>query len=238
MPCSVCLIDGDAQIREELCRLLDPSPEFVCIEVFPDGESALRVFTAAGRCPDFVILDLHLPGLSGLDCLIALKRMQPAPKVLVRTHCIDPRRMFAALEAGADGYVLKTGASATVLEALCELRSGGAPLSGAVGRLLLERIHGTTTPSRASGLDGLTQREREVLDQLAAGRSSKEIATILDISRDTVAAHLKHIYQKLGVRSRLEAVLRRLRAGPLSSSKTGGAGGSDLRQPERLLAAS
>ena len=221
MPCSVCLIDGDARIREELCRLLDPSPDFVCVEVFPDAESALRVFTAAGRCPDFVILDLRLPGLSGLDCLTALKRMQPAPKVLVRTHCIDPRRVFAALEAGADGYLLKTGPFHAVLEVLCELRAGGAPLSGAVGRLLLERIHVAATGPRPSGLEGLTPRERQVLDQLAAGRSATEIAAILKISRDTVAAHLKHIYQKLGVRSRLEAVLRRLRAGPPSQGKAG-----------------
>ena len=236
MPCSVSLIDGDARIREELCRLLDPSPDFVCVEVFPDAESALRVFTGAGRCPDFVILELRLPGLSGLDCLIALKRMQPAPKILVRTHCIDPRRVFAALEAGADGYVLKTGPFLEVLDVLCELRAGGAPLSGAVGRLLLERIHGTATGPRSSGLEGLTQREREVLEQLALGRSSKEIAAILDISRDTVAAHLKHIYQKLGVRSRLEAVLRRLRAGPLLQGKAGALRGPGSSKADRPAA--
>ncbi len=205
----VAIVEDNAEVCENLRLLLDQSADFTCACACRNGESALRRIPAAA--PVAVILDIQLPGMSGIDCLSALKRRMPALRILMFTVCSDSEHIFRALEAGADGYLLKSTPPADILGALRDLLAGAGPLSGAVSRKVIERFRRDTPPPFAAGAAGtLTQREREVIELLAVGRSSKEIAATLAISGETVNVHLKHIYQKLDVRSRVEAVIKYL----------------------------
>ena len=214
MKTSVAIIEDNRDVREELRHLLDASPDFVCGPVCGDAEVALRVLVAAR--PELVLLDLQLPGKSGVDCLAILRGRLPETRFLIYSVSEESEHIFAAIQAGADGYLLKHTPPDAILAALRELREGGGPLSAPVGRRLLARLRGEDRAPEPCA-DPLTPRETEVLALLADGRCTKEIASRLDISGDTVNAHLKHIYQKLGVRSRVEAVLRFVqRAAPAS----------------------
>lgn len=208
----VALVDSHPSVCEELARVLDSAPDFARACVCPDGETALCRVPASGA--ELVVIDLELPGMSGAECVARLKQRQPGLRVLVHARRAEADRVMEILAAGADGHLVKGAPPSAVLAALRELRAGGAALSAEAGRLLLDRIQGTATPQPAAARDTLTPREREVLDQLVAGQSSKEIARGLAISDDTVKSHLKRIYQKLGVRSRLEAALHCLRSLP------------------------
>ena len=208
---SIAVVEDNAEVCESLRQLLDQSPDFTCACACRNGESALRRIPAA--MPSAVILDIQLPGMSGIDCLSALKRRMPELRILMFTVCGDSDHIFRALEAGADGYLLKSTPPSEILSALRELFRGAGPLSGAVSRKVIERFRRELPPPLSAGSAGtLTQREREVIELLAVGRSSKEIAATLAISSETVNVHLKHIYQKLDVRSRVEAVIKYLGA--------------------------
>ena len=201
----VAIVESCAELCTSFRRLLAVERDLTCVCVCADAETALR--TIPGFAPDIVVIELRLPGIDGIECIAKLKRALPAVKVLVFTALADNDRVFRALEAGADGYLLKRDPATDLLTALRELGGGGAPLSAEIARQVVVNFH-RKPPAPSTSTEGLTLRQAAVLELLAEGCSAKEIGAKLTISPETVNVHLKHIYQKLNVRSRIEAVIR------------------------------
>jgi DNA-binding NarL/FixJ family response regulator len=175
------------------------------------GEQALEVLPA--QQPDVVIMDLQLPGISGIDCTARLRQVLPQSQVLVFTVYRDDEQVFKALKAGASGYLLKRSAPEEILEAIHDVHQGGAPMSGEIARKVVRSFRsplepGGDKPGETAAPEQLTPRQEEILGLLTKGFVTKEIASELGISYDTVRFHLKDIYAKLHVRSRTEAVLK------------------------------
>lgn len=154
------------------------------------------------------ILDIGLPGMDGLECLVRLKALRPDVKVLMFTVMEHDEKVFAALKAGADGYLLKRESPEKMLEAIADALQGGAPMSSEIARRVLLSFR--EKPAAPNNQPLLSERENEVLELLSKGHLYKEIANQLDISLNTVKQHIHHIYEKLQVQNRTEAVLRYL----------------------------
>lgn len=200
-PIRVALVEDHAGFRQSLAALLRETPGFECVGAFADARTALASLPEAR--PEVILMDLHLPGENGLDCIRALRERLPAAPILMLTVEEHSGLVFAALRAGASGYLVKTGDSAAVLDAVREAHQGGAPMSAPIARLVVQSFH--NQPPSAPELADLTRREAEILDLVARGWTSKETAAHLDVSTFTVQTHLRHIYEKLHVRSRTEA---------------------------------
>lgn len=208
-PLSVALVEDDREIREMLARVVRKAPSCAFAGSFPTGESALAALPALA--PNVVIMDIQLPGLDGVTCTRRLKQALPATQVLMFTVFMDSERIFNALAAGASGYLLKRAPRAEIVAAIEQVWQGGAPMSGEIARRVVESFR-TAAPTPPSPPEArLTAREEEVLRLLAAGQGTKAIAAALFVSGETVRFHLKHIYEKLHVRSRTEAVIKYLR---------------------------
>ena len=207
MPITVAIVEDNAEICEGLEHVLAKAPGFTCVCACRNAETALRKIPACN--PDIVIMDIQLPGASGIACTAKLKELLPAMQILMFTVYDDSEQIFRALEAGASGYLLKRSSQTVLLNALREMKTGGAPMTGDIARRVIESFR-KPTPAPNKTAD-LTPREDEVIQLLAAGHPAKEIARRLSISVDTVNAHLKHIYEKLHVRSRIEAVIKYLK---------------------------
>lgn len=158
--------------------------------------------------PDVVLMDIHLPNMSGVECTARLRQLAPSLQILMLTVYEDSETIFKALKAGASGYLLKRTAPAQILEAIADVHRGGAPMTSEIARKVVQSFR-APEPS-PPGTEPLTRREEEILELLARGYASKEIAEALSISFDTVRTHLRHIYEKLHVRSRTEAVIKYL----------------------------
>ena len=214
MPITVAIVEDDAEIRAMLTQAVEKAPELAFVGSFPDGETALEKLSEAP--PQVVIMDIQLPGISGIECTRRLKQSLPATQVLVFTVFADSDLVFNALAAGASGYLLKRTARRQIVEAVRQVWEGGAPMSGEIARKVVESFRGVpsgaaASPTAASADEQLTPREEEVLRLLSKGYVTKEIAEMLSISFDTVRFHLKNIYAKLHVRSRMEALVKYLR---------------------------
>jgi DNA-binding NarL/FixJ family response regulator len=151
-------------------------------------------------------MDIQLPGMSGTECASRLKEKFPAMQILIVTVYNDANRIFEALQAGASGYLLKTTPPAELLAAIKGVMGGGAPMTGEIARRVIDSFRKPITASPAPA--GLTQREEECLRYLAQGYSNKEIAAQMRVATSTVHAHLKSVYEKLHVRSRVEAATK------------------------------
>jgi DNA-binding NarL/FixJ family response regulator len=208
MPISVAIVEDNVEIREMLTRTVERAPSLHFLTSFSSGEEALEKLPELK--PDVVIMDIQLPGISGVECTMQLKAISPDIQVLVFTVFGDSDLVFKALEAGASGYLLKRTPRREIVEAVKDVWFGGAPMSGEIARKVVDSFR---RPSKAKDaeLENLTPREEEVLALLAKGYITKEIADQLGISFDTVRFHLKHIYQKLHVRSRSEALIKYLK---------------------------
>jgi DNA-binding NarL/FixJ family response regulator len=201
---SVAIVEDSAGIRRSLELLLNESPGFCCAGAYGSAEEALRLLPR--NPPDVVLMDIHLPNLSGIECSARLKQLLPAVQVVMITVYTDTDKVFKALRAGASGYLLKRSPPDQILQAIVEVKQGGAPMTREIARQVVEAFKApTSAPPETSEL---TRREQEVLELLAKGCGNKEIAQNLSITLDTVRYHLKHIYEKLHVRSRTEAVAR------------------------------
>ena len=200
-PIRVFVIEDLTPIREALQLLLDGTPGFACAGTAGSAEAGLAA--PLESAPDVVLLDIGLPGMSGIEAVALLRETWPEADVLMLTVHDDEERVFAALRAGASGYLLKTSPPVALLEAVREAHEDGAPMSPSVARRVVRAFQ-----RPREGQEGLTGREREVLEQLIAGKSYKRIAAELQISVNTVAFHVKQVYQKLHVHSRAEAVAR------------------------------
>jgi DNA-binding NarL/FixJ family response regulator len=213
-PIRVAVVEDSQGIREGWTRLLNAAPGFQCIGACPSGEEALKQLPALR--PQVVLMDIALPGISGIECTRRLKSDLPEIQILMVTVHNDNDRVFQALQAGASGYLLKRTTPAELLASIRDLQAGGAPMTGEIARKVLETFR-RPAPSGQAGQ--LTPREREILELLTQGLSDKEIACRLDISFDTARHHLRHIYEKLHVRCRTEAAMLYLRqAGPRSAT--------------------
>lgn len=199
---TVSIIEDDADIRESLAVLIDGTPGFSCINTYGSCEEAIDEII--GDPPDVVLMDIGLPGMSGIEGIRLIKERVDDIDILVLTIHGESNHVFEALCAGACGYLLKDTPPAKLLEAIKEAQEGGAPMSTKIARLVISSFR--TEPHAA-----LTQRETEVLNELCKGKSYKMIADVLYISEETVRRHLKSIYKKLQVGSKSEAVAKALK---------------------------
>lgn len=208
MSIRVALIEDNRTVRETLALILDHSPGFACTHVFADAETALAEFPPDP--PDVALVDIHLPGMSGIDCVRRLKARVPGLQILMLTIESQAQCVFQSLAAGASGYLIKNTAPARLLEAIEDVFRGGAPMSSPIARLVVQAFRESPRgPADADAVAArLTPREDEVLGLIAGGFRTKEIGDRLGISAQTVQTHVRNIYEKLHVRSRAEAVAR------------------------------
>jgi len=199
-------VEDDSRIRESLRELLDDAAGLRCASQHASAEEALR--DLPGMAPDLVLMDINLPGMSGIEAVFRLREKMPGVPVLMLTVYEDAERVFEALKHGARGYLLKRTAPEKLIDAIHEALEGGAPMSPQIARKVVQHFHVLGPSSQAP--ENLTPREQEILSLLAQGRLYKEIAGALGIGTETVRSHLSSIYRKLHVRSRTEAVVKYL----------------------------
>jgi DNA-binding NarL/FixJ family response regulator len=204
MPINVAVVEDNCDTRESLVKLLGRSAGLCCVGAYANGEEALRNLPT--QPPDVVLVDINLPGMSGIECVTRLSAQLPAIRILILTTYDERDLIFEALRAGADGYLLKKSGYDELVGAIEELNAGGAPMSMPVARLIVQhfRKHRAT----ALEIETLSEREEETLSLLAKGYLYKEIAEKMNISVSTVRCYLQRIYEKLHVRSRTEAVAK------------------------------
>jgi DNA-binding NarL/FixJ family response regulator len=203
----VAIVEDDSRIRESLAVLIDGAEGFRCIAACPNAEVALKQLP--GNWPDVLLMDINLPGMLGIECVLRLKKMQPSLLVLMLTISDDNQQIFDSLKAGATGYLLKKTPAAEILEAIADIHSGGAPMSSSIARKVVKCFQ-QPSPEKP---ESLSRREQEILTYLARGYQNKEIAEALGLSPLTISAHVKSIYEKLHVHSRTEAVVKYLSGG-------------------------
>ena len=200
----VALVEDQAAMRRNLELMLRRASGVKCVCACSSAEEALAEIPR--HRPDVILMDINLPGASGIECTARLKQILPNVQVIMLTVYRDTASIFNALKAGACGYLLKRAAPAEVLEAITSIRSGGAPMTSEIARKIVTAFQ--TPTSNPTDAVALTEREIEILELLSQGRVSKEIADQLSISYNTVRVHTTHIYEKLHVRSRSEALLK------------------------------
>lgn len=201
----VSIVEDDSTIRETLRSLFIFEDGMEPFSVHSNAEDAL--IRLGEHCPDVVIMDINLPGASGIDCVRQLSQRCTGSQFLMYTVHDDDHRVFEALKAGANGYILKSSTPDQILDAVRELHAGGSPMSAHVARRLVQQFRPVAGRNTFSDGD-LSEREHEVLEQLSQGLLYKEIAERLGISVGTVKQHIHRIYEKLHVQNRTEAVNR------------------------------
>lgn len=206
MPITVAIVEDNEKIREGLAMLINGSPAFSCVATYGNAEDALR--SLPRMKPDVVLMDIGLPGMSGIECVEELKKGSSEIPVMMLTVYEDDDRIFKSLVAGASGYILKNTMPAELFEAIRDLHNGGSPMSNLIARKVVQSFQHMGKSSKE--LQNLSERETEVLSYVAKGYQDKEVAEIFFLSVETVRKHLRNIYQKLHVRSRTEAVLKYL----------------------------
>lgn len=202
-PVRILIVEDDEAVREGLRMLINGSEGYHCLAACPSAEEALRVIPESN--PDVVLMDINLPGMNGIECVVCIKTAWPSIQVMMLTVFDNTDEIFKSLTAGATGYMLKKTPPAKLLEAVTELVNGGSPMSGEIARKVVQTfarpVHHPIPDSN------LTPREEEILSYLSKGYLYKEIAAELFISIETVRTHIRKIYQKLQVRTRTEALL-------------------------------
>ena len=201
MAIKVSIVEDLPEVREGLARLIRSDSDLLLLQNFEDGESALKFLPATEA--DVVIMDINLPGKSGIDCIRQVKEKCPGTQFMMFTVYENDEKVLEALQAGATGYLLKKTEPARILESIKELNQGGSPMSSNIARKLLNIF---VSEKNKTKKEILTDRENEVLNLLAAGLLYKEIADRLQIVHGTVRQHIYNIYKKLHVQNRTEAV--------------------------------
>lgn len=206
-PKTIALVEDDPILRSTLAEILASSPKWILTGSFASGEESMESLLV--QPPEVVLMDIQLPGISGIECTAQLKSAHPQTFVLIVTVYDNNDRVFKALAAGASGYLLKRDAPEKLLDSLDDLLAGGSPMSGAIARKVVSYFQNSGPAFTTE--QNLSPREKQILELLVEGLIDKEIAHELGISRETVRTHLSKIYQKLQVRSRTEAVVKYLR---------------------------
>jgi DNA-binding NarL/FixJ family response regulator len=206
MPIRVCIVEDNADMRESVALLLNQAPGMRCVSTYASAEAAVRDLPA--QKPDVALVDIHLPGMNGIECVAKLKARLPQLQVLMLTRYEQSDMIFDSIRAGASGYLLKHTPAAELIQAVEQVHSGGAPMTMQVARKVINHFQQIQKP--ASDVEKLTPREQEVLNLLAKGYLYKEIADHLGITINTLRNHLRTIYDKLHVHSRTEATVKYL----------------------------
>lgn len=206
---SVSIVEDDAPVRKILAGWIESAEGFECRSEHRSGETALT--NLPQHNPDIVLMDINLPGMSGIECVRRLKPMLSKTQFLMLTVYEDSDHILDALKAGATGYLLKQTPHEELLAALKGVYAGGSPMTGSIARKLVLSFQTPSQPALQRENVDLTPREREVLELLARGYLYKEIADALQISTPTVNTHIRRIYEKLHVQSRGSAVAKYLK---------------------------
>lgn len=204
-PVRVAIVEDDPGTRQSLALLIGGTPGFQCVGVHADAETALAEIPNGQ--PDVVLMDIQLPGLSGLECVRRLKARLPAVQFIMLTVFEDDERVFDSLAAGATGYLLKRASPVEILEAITEVQRGGSPMTSAIARKVVQAFHRPSSATAATAIE-ISPREQQILTLLSRGFRYKEIAEQLGIALDTVRSHIRRLYEKLQVTSRTEAVVK------------------------------
>jgi len=200
----IAIVEDNPEIRGELQEWVDSTPDYRCVCACADSESALVQFPDVK--PDVVLMDIRFPEESGIADIARLKSLMPALQIIVVTVYRDRHLIFQALKAGASGYLLKRSSPEELLQAIAEVLSGGAPMTGEIARMVVEAFQKSAAEIPDS--EELSAREMAVLELVARGLTNKEIGPELNIRYDTVRAHLRRIFEKLHVHCRTEAVMK------------------------------
>jgi DNA-binding NarL/FixJ family response regulator len=207
---SVVIVEDDPVFRGSIVSLLNQCPTTICIGAYEGKESFLRIFDQTS--PDIFWIDINLKDGNGIELIEFIKTQRQDTLCLICTLHEDNDTVYEALSKGADGYILKNASTDQMLEALKELKAGGAPMSPFIARKVLTSFRQVSTKAEAESLvKTLSSRERDVLENLAKGMRYKEVATLLFISHETVKKHVRNIYAKLQVQNKTEAVLSYLK---------------------------
>jgi DNA-binding NarL/FixJ family response regulator len=215
---TVAIVEDNAVMRKSFRQWIDAAPGHRCVYACATAEEAVAEIPR--HRPDVVLMDINLPGESGIVCVARLKRALPKVQVIMLTVYRNQELIFQALQAGACGYLLKRSNPEELLKAIAEVRTGGAPMTGEIARMVVEAFQKQSAKTPAT--EDLTPREAEILALLSEGLSNKEIADKVSISYDTVRAHLRNIYEKLHVRGRTDAVRFYLKSPNLGFAGAGG----------------
>lgn len=200
---TVAIVEDDGLLRKSLETLVGEASDCRCVCACSSAEEALQKIPKWN--PEVAVIDIHLPKMSGIECTQRLKDLCPKIGVLILTVYDDGEKIFDALRAGASGYLLKRTVASEILDAIRDIKTGGAPMSSQVARKVVASFRQPTSTNSENTT--LSVREQEILSQLSKGFSNKEIADRMCISLSTVRTHLRHIYEKLHVRGRVEAAM-------------------------------
>lgn len=211
MRTKVAIVEDDFRIRSNLAAMLRTTDDFDCVADYATAEEALEKLPVCR--PQVVLMDIHLPGISGIECVRRLAALESMPQILMLTSYQDSPAIFSSLRAGACGYLLKPVRTSQLITALRDVVSGGAPMSSSIARQVVECFRNppsieATAVALPAATHGLTPREREILQFLSEGYLYKEISDRLSISYSTVRTHIERIYEKLHVQSRSQAVAK------------------------------
>jgi len=210
MPFNISIVEDDAGVRAGLERLFNSTREFRCVSTYPNAETA--VVGLPTDKPHVILMDIRLPGLSGIECFRRLKEQDPSLLVIMLTVYEETELVFEALQAGATGYLLKRTPPKQLLQAVTEVLEGGAPITSQIARKVVEAFHTAKPAPPGAQLVELSAREKEVLDFLAKGFLIKEIGDKLGVGFGTVRTYVRRIYEKLHVQSRSQAIVKYLHA--------------------------
>jgi len=207
MPITVSIVEDQEPLRNTLARVINRADDFECVSHYGSAEEALKDLPNVK--PQVVLMDINLPGMSGVECVRQLKQALPGTQVMMLTVYEDTENIFNALAAGASGYMLKRTPRAELLEAIKEVQRGGSPMTTHIARMVVQSF--LKPAAKPEPTAELSPREKEVLDLLSQGLMYKEISEKIGVSYETVHTYIRRIYEKLQVRTRTEAVAKFLR---------------------------
>ncbi len=226
----LAIVEDDLALQQAFRTLFSHSGQFELVGIFASGELAIAHLPIA--MPDVVLMDIDLPGINGIECVRYLRDKMPNTQFMILTVTDNSSKIFDALKAGATGYLLKTELPSTIINSIVDLHNGGSPMSRDIARMVVNAFHNKTSdkhiadktahglpsqespaeepeiPTQSIASTHLTDREKQILQLLSAGVRDKEIAEALNLSIFTIQTHLRSIYKKLHVRSRVEAALK------------------------------
>jgi DNA-binding NarL/FixJ family response regulator len=204
---SISIVDDEKKLCQSIAAFLNSSPGFRCVSVYGSAEAALQHLPKDE--PDVVLMDINMAGMNGIECVRHLKVAMPRLQIMMLTVYEDTEQIYKALAAGATGYLLKRLEPDELLQAIRDVQAGGSPMSNSIARKVVASFQ--AAGGFGGGENPLSSREQMVLDCLAKGLAYKQIGDELNISINTIRTHLRHIYEKLHVQSRTEAVAKYLR---------------------------
>ncbi len=204
MKLSVAIVEDNHDIRTGMMMMINNTDELECRQTFSSAEEAIKILPLA--CSDVVLMNIDLPGINGIECIKIMKEKCVQTQFMMLTVFEDDDKIFRSLKAGASGYMLKKSTPAQLVEAIKDLSTGGSPMNAQIARKVVASFQFAEQKKIANSLEGLTKREVELLELLSKGYRYKEIAEKLFISSDTVRTHIRNIYVKLQVNSKIEAI--------------------------------